>query len=65
MLCKQTPNDISNYYTTTDVKLVYELIENDIHPLYSCGKHYYFLRTGRFEKYMSIRRRKIFEEGGK
>ena len=65
MLCKQTPNDISAYYTTKDTSLVYELIDNDIHPLYSKGEYYYFLKTGKFEKYMSIRRRKIFKEGGK
>lgn len=65
MLCKQTPNDISAYYITKDTSLVYELIDNDIHPLYSKGEYYYFLKTGKFEKYMSIRRQKIFKEGGK
>lgn len=45
--------------------MVYELIDNDIHPLYSKGEYYYFLKTGKFEKYMSIRRQKIFKEGGK
>ena len=65
MLCKQIPVDIDKYYIIMDIDLVYELIENDIHPLYHYGDMYYFLRTGKFDKYMSTRRRKIFEEGGK
>ena len=64
MLCKQTPNDISAYYITKDTGLVYELIDNDIHPLYSKGEYYYFLKTGRFEKYMSIRRQKSLRKEG-
>lgn len=65
MLCKQVPVDIDKYYVTTDMDLVYQLIEHDIHPMYQVGELYYFLKTGKFEKYMSIRRHKIFKEGGK
>lgn len=65
MLCKQVPVDIDKYYVINDLDLVYELIEQNIHPLYWFGDMYYFLRTGEFEKYMSTCRRKICKEGGK
>ena len=38
--------------------IVYKLIEHDIHPLYHYGTMFYFVRTEKFEKYMSIIRHK-------
>lgn len=64
MLCKHSPVDKKKYYITANMELVYELINNDIHPLYNEGKIYYFVRTGKFEKYMSIRRQKSLRKEG-
>ncbi len=58
MLCKQTPQDSSRYYATKDTNLIHELMLNGVYPLYSDGTTFYFVRTGKFEKYMSIIRRK-------
>lgn len=53
MLCKQVPKDKVKYYATSNVKLIHTLMENDIYPLYSDGTIFYFVRTEKFEKYMS------------
>lgn len=41
------------YYVTSNMDIVYKLIEHDIHPLYHYGTMFYFVRTEKFEKYMS------------
>lgn len=53
MLCKQAPKDKEKYYATSNVKLIHALMENDIYPLYSDGTTFYFVKTEKFEKYMS------------
>ena len=53
MLCKQVPKDKTKYYVTSNMDIVYQLIEHDIHPLYHYDKMFYFVRTEKFEKYMS------------
>ena len=53
MLCKQVPKDKTKYYVTSNMDIVYKLIEDDIHPLYHYGTMFYFVRTEKFEKYMS------------
>ena len=58
MLCRQTPQSSGGYYVTKDSKLIRELMLNGVYPLYSDGKTFYFVRTGKFEKYMSMIRRK-------
>jgi hypothetical protein len=58
MLCRQAPQNSSGYYATRDTNLIHELMLNGVYPLYSDGTTFYFVRTGKFEKYMSIIRRK-------
>ena len=41
------------YSITSNMDIVYKLIEHDIHPLYHWGTMFYFVRTEKFEKYMS------------
>ena len=45
MLCKQIPKNKEKYYATHDVRIIY--------PLYSDGTIFYFIKTEKFEKYMS------------
>lgn len=58
MLCRQAPQNTNNYYATSDTNLIHELMLNGVYPLYSDGTTFYFVRTGKFEKYMSIIRHK-------
>lgn len=58
MLCRQAPQDKDKYYATKDMNLIHELMSNGVYPLYSDGTTFYFVRTGKFEKYMSIIRHK-------
>lgn len=58
MLCRQAPQDKDKYYATKDMNLIHELMLNGVYPLYSDGTTFYFVRTGKFEKYMSIIRHK-------
>jgi len=53
MLCKQVPKDKTKYYVTSNMDIVHQLIKHDIHPLYNYGTMFYFVRTEKFEKYMS------------
>lgn len=53
MLCKQVPRDKTKYYATSNMDIVYRLMEHDIYPLYSYGTMFYFVKTEKFEKYMS------------
>lgn len=53
MLCKQIPDDKTKYYITSNMDIVYKLIENHIFPLYNYGTTFYFVKTEKFEKYMS------------
>jgi hypothetical protein len=58
MLCRQTPQNKDKYYATKDMNLIHELMLNGVYPLYSDGTTFYFVRTGKFEKYMSMIRHK-------
>ena len=58
MLCRQAPQNKDKYYATKDTNLIHELMLNGVYPLYSDGMTFYFVCTGKFEKYMSIIRRK-------
>ena len=58
MLCRQAPQDKDKYYATKDMNLIHELMSSGVYPLYSDGTTFYFVRTGKFEKYMSMIRHK-------
>ena len=65
MLCRQTPTNVEKYYGTKNMDLIHEFMLNGIYPLYGDGTTFYFVKTEKFEKYMSILRRKSLrkEEG--
>lgn len=58
MLCRQAPQNKDKYYATKDMNLIHALMSNGVYPLYSDGTTFYFVRTGKFEKYMSMIRHK-------
>lgn len=58
MLCKQTPKNKEKYYATQNVEIIHDLMKHGVYPLYSDGTIFYFVQNGKFDKYMSIIRRK-------
>ena len=58
MLCRQAPQNKDKYYATKDMNLIHELMLNGVYPLYSDGTTFYFVHTGKFEKYMFMFRHK-------
>lgn len=54
MLCKQVPKNKEKYYATHDTRIIHYLMKHGVYPLYSDGTIFYFIKTEKFEKYMSM-----------